>query len=240
MKKLLFTNLLFISIPIILLAQKNDNDRFDFYYGPAIAGQDFSNLNNRIAAHLEFEQLENATWGAVLGWVAEAENVIFDYHFSFGGNKSGDAEKKHTNLFSFGWYAEFGYNFSKNKKIRFYPLVSGGYESFQAKLYKDISSIPFDTLLVSPPAQQQTESIGFSDSYFIYKLGAGLDFLKNKKHFRGIGIRAGYAGNITNRDWKTNDGQSLFNAPKDKLSQWFVAINFMFGLKAKYTKAVSK
>jgi len=41
-----------------------------------------------------------------------------------------------------------------------------------------------------------------------------------------MGIQAGYAGSFEARPWRSNEGQSLANAPEDKLSQFFVALVF--------------
>ncbi len=39
-----------------------------------------------------------------------------------------------------------------------------------------------------------------------------------------IGLQAGYTGSFTKNDWKTNDGQTLGNAPEDRISQFYISL----------------
>lgn len=227
MKKSFFAAMLLICIPSFAQQKKEDSDIFHIYWGFGLFGQTFSNLNSRIANHPEYEQLKSYQGGFVLGWVAETDKAVINFDLSFASSASGNAEKKSSNLVSYGVAANFGYNFSKNKNIRFYPLAGAGVETFQATLNKDLSAIPFDSVLQSSSTQQKTNSVIFLNRYFTYRLGAELDFFNKKHHNKGLGVRAGYVGGFSSRDWRINDDQILFNAPKDNLSRWFLSAQLM-------------
>jgi len=234
MKKILFPIFLFGCIFSFAQQTKDSSHNFHFYWGFAGAGQNFDKLNNRLAQRPEYEQLKDLFQaGITFGWASETNKVITDFHFSFYGGTKGDKEKKSSRLLSQDISLLLGYNFSKNENIRFYPFAGIGYQSFQAKLNRDLSAIPFDSVLASSSTLQRTSSANLSNGFFTYKLGMGIDFLNKKDHRIGLGIRAGYVGSFTRREWRINEDQVLFNAPKDHLSGWFISLQLMRGPRQK-------
>lgn len=225
MRKIFFATLLLTNIYCV--AQKKHTENFRVYWGLGVITEKFQNLNNRIASHPEYEQLPNAEAVFNLGWVAEADKAIIDFNMFFGGSISGDPKKKSTNIGAFGTSLNLGYNFSANKNIRFYPFASLGYQAFETRLNKDVSSIPFDSVLQSSSTLQRTNRVIFNNNFFVYKLGVGVDLLNKKDNRKGLGLRAGYAGSFTSHEWTINDTQVLSNSPNDKLDQWFFTLQFM-------------
>jgi hypothetical protein len=228
MKKI-FTSLLLLSF-IASKAQndkKDSTEKFHLFLGIGMNGQNFDNLNARIAGYPIYQQLPNYQANFTFGWVAETDRAIIDFQFGFGNSMSGDQEKKSSSISSFGGSALFGYAIAEQKSFRLYPFLGFGAEMFHATFNKDVSAVPFDSLLQNPSTQQKASSISFSNNYITYTAGIGIDFFNKKHRHKAIGFRGGYEGGFSSRDWRMNQNQILFNAPKDHLSRWFVGIQFM-------------
>ena len=202
------------------------DDNLHIYFGLGASGQNFSNLSSRIAARPEYQGIRKTAAGFNLGWFAETDKMIVDFSLGFGSSFSGNTDTRSTNLINFNSSIKVGYNLSKSSAIRVYPFVGLGVETFRATFNKDVSAIPFDSVLQSTAWQQKTAPLGFTNTFIVYKAGLSVDFVSKKNSRFSTGLRAGYTGSFGNRAWRINEDQLLSNAPKDKLSSWFVSIQF--------------
>jgi hypothetical protein len=235
MKRILLAALLIISITAQAQHHKKRpvGSTASMYFGMGAAGQSFSQLNSRIAARPELQPLRKTQGMFYLGFAKERKNVLFDFNFGVGSSLSGDAERKSSNISMFTSSINIGYNFSNNKNIRVYPFIGIGGETFMAKFFRDVSAIPFDSVLQNTSWQQRTAPSKFTSNFFTYKLGFAVDFLnKNNPHY-AIGLKVGYTGGFKDVSWRVNDNQVLANAPVDRLSGWFASIQFMRNKRVK-------
>ncbi len=105
-----------------------------------------------------------------------------------------------------------------------YPLVGLGFEKYQARFFKYNSSVDFDDVLSSSTVQNNIHSLDLTNSFFNYRFGFGVAFKNPKFPSSSIGIQAGYTGSFQSNAWKSNQDQSLQNAPEDKLSRFYFGL----------------
>jgi len=204
-----------------------------FYHSHGISFQKFENLNNRISAYPQFEQTKNSTGTLNFGTFAERNRLITGFSINAGSSLSGDRDKKSSALSFHGLSADVGYNLLKDSRVSLYPFAGLGYETYKVKYNRDVSSIPFDSVLQSNNFQQQAENLVFNNSFLIYRLGMGVS-IASKKHIQNsLGLQLDYTGGFKENDWKINKSQSLLNSPKDKLSKLTVSILIRYQLKQK-------
>jgi hypothetical protein len=193
-------------------------------FGIGASFQKFDALNARLSNFSEYEPLKDAMGTLQLGWLKERNRFVSGSDIGIGSSMSGDKGKKSSNIRFIGIGADFGYDLIKSEKILLYPYAGIGYEWYQARFYKDNSSVPFDEVLDSPNLQNSIRPVNFKNDFFTYRLGVGFS-LKSPGHMGGgIGIKAGYTGSFQDREWKSNDNQNLANAPKDGLGRFFVSL----------------
>ncbi len=204
--------------------------RVFFTYGFGYHHQSFDGLKNRLTNRPEYEKPGSSIFSFNAGWNVERNHFLFDANFIFGNSFTGDADKRSSSLGLFGSGLLLGYNFLKNQHLRFYPFAGLSYHAYIAKLNKDISAIPFDSVLQSNAVQQRTEPLTFTNGFLGYQAGFGIDFMKLKRNYlRSIGIRASYSGSFTREIWRINETQLLQNAPSDKVKQFNVSLQFGLG-----------
>ena len=141
---------------------------------------------------------------------------------------SGDRNEKSSSLRSMGVHAEIGYNLLNSKMVLLYPLAGLGYEMYQARFFKDNSSVDFNDVLQSSTVQNSITPVTFKNSFFNYRLGFGISLKSPKYPSNSIGLQAGYVGSFSSISWRGNDNQDLMNAPKDKLSRIYVGLVLAF------------
>ena len=232
MKKIIIS--LFLVLPFLIKAQSNEGSKNAdtvykriFYLGYNYQNQSFNNLNSRLASlGSAYEKVPQSIFGFSTGVISMKNNFLSKMNFSFGTAFKRNEEKRNTELFAFQSSIEFGYNFSKNRNIQFYPLIGIGISTFNVRLYKDLSSINFNDVLQSPTVQASTSPVKLANSFGNYKVGFEVDFL-NRSGFRALAIIAGYTGSFEQSSWKVNNTQEVANAPADGLSQFFVGLNFL-------------
>ena len=232
MKKIIIS--LFLVLPFLVKAQSNEGSKKAdtvykriFYLGYNYQNQSFNNLNSRLASlGSAYEKVPQSIFGFSTGVISMKNNFLSKMNFSFGTAFKRNEEKRNTELFAFQSSIEFGYNFSKNRNIQFYPLVGIGVSTFNVRLYKDLSSINFNDILQSPTVQASTSPVKLANTFGNYKVGFEVDFL-NRSGFRALAIIAGYSGSFEQSSWKVNKTQEVANAPADGLSQFFVGLNFL-------------
>ncbi|PVD51849.1 hypothetical protein DC498_12415 [Terrimonas sp.] len=182
--------------------------------------QKFSGLNNRLVNLPQYEPLKNYTATIGLGWFKERNRIISDAGITLGSSMSARRDEKSSTIRYIGFNANIGYDVLKNEHITLFPLVGLGYQGYQSVFYKDNSQVDFDDVLESPIVQQNITPVKFTNGFFVYRAGAGVLF-KSPKHPASIGLQAGYTGSFQKRAWRTNDRQSLANAPEDRISQFY-------------------
>jgi Outer membrane protein beta-barrel domain len=188
--------------------------------------QKFDALNGRVAGFSEYEPLKDAMGTLQLGWLKERKRFVSGSDIGIGSSMSGDKGKKSSNIRYIGVGADFGYDLIKSDRILLYPYAGIGYEWYQARFYKDNSGVDFDDVLDSPNLQNSIRPVNFKNDYFTYRVGLGFQVKSPKNMGSGIGLKAGYTGSFSDREWKSNDNQNLANAPKDGLSRFSVSLVF--------------
>lgn len=204
-----------------------------FFFGIGTAGQQFSGLGSRIASRPEYQSLKKVEVNISLGVIREEDNILTEYNFTMGSSFSGDRNKRSSNLASVSSSISIGVNLSKSKKNRFYPFVGIEVNSYAAKFNKDISAIPFDSVLQSNSWQQKTEPLSLSNTFIGYRAGLSFDIIDKTNNRLSTSFRAGYTGSFGKKDWRVNGEQELLNAPTDKLGRWFFTVQFMKKYKKK-------
>jgi opacity protein-like surface antigen len=226
MKTILFIVLLAISLATT--AQKSNYADFlpQATFGVGISFQKFDGLNSRIAKFPEYQSLRGETGTLQLGWLKERNKLVSVFNVMVSSSMSGDRDKKSSVIRSIGLGGDIGYDLAKSERILFYPMAGIGYEWYQARFYKDNSSVDFDDVLDSPETENSIRSVDFKNSFFTYHLGVGVSVKSPKMPSKSIGLQAGYTGSFSNRDWKSNQSQALRNPPEDNLSRFQIALIF--------------
>lgn len=228
--KFIIVVLLLLNTSISFCQGKSDSARVFFTYGFGYHHQSFDGLKNRLLNRPEYERPGNSIFSFNAGWNVERNHLLFDVNFVFGNSFTGDADKRSSSISLFGTGLNLGYNFSNNQNIRIYPFAGISYNVYMVKLNKDLSAIPFDSVLQSNAVQQRTEPLTFTNGLFCYQAGFGIDFTKQKERYRhSIGIRASYNGSFSREIWRINEIQLLQNGPSDKVSQFNVSLQFGLG-----------
>ncbi len=108
-----------------------------------------------------------------------------------------------------------------------------GYETYKVKFNRDVTSIPFDSVLLSNSFQQRAENLVFNNSILLHRLGIGV-FVTSKKHTQNsVGLQVGYMGGFSSQEWKINKTQILMNSPADKLSKVSASVLVRYELRKK-------
>ncbi len=213
-------------------AQKKDSSVSRNYYYLGIGGghQTFTNLNKRIATMPQYEQVKGPQFNVALGMLNEEGRFLSDFSLNLASMLKGNDEKKSSTSSVFNFNINFGYNLlPASKKIRLYPTAGVGFEYVRVRLNKDLSAIPFDSVMANPQWRLQTEPVNFSNTYFTYNAGLAIDFLSRNSRNSFAGFRAGYTGSFKSRSWRANDNQLLANAPADRVNRWYVMLTLGMG-----------
>ncbi|MEP7143934.1 MAG: hypothetical protein ABI707_13725 [Ferruginibacter sp.] len=223
--KLIFS-LFFLGVSFGAIAQHNKKDKVLPMVSHGIGGsfQKFDGLNGRVANLPQYKQLKDYTATLGLGWLKEQNRVISGGGINIGSSMSGHHDEKSSTIRYFGLNADIGYDLLKSEKMMLYPLAGLGFQKYQAIFYKDNSAVAFNDVLESTEVRNSISSVRFNNSFFVYRLGFGFSVRSPKSPSNTIGIQAGYTGSFKKNDWKSNENQSLGNAPRDKISQFFIGL----------------
>lgn len=214
-------------------AAKKKNVKRTLYHSHGISFQRFDNLNKRVAANSQFESLKSSTGTFEFGVITERNKLITGLCVNAGSSLSGNRNKKSSAINYWGLASDAGYNLLKSNRLSLYPFAGIGYEKYKVIFNKDISSVPFDSVLQNVYIQQQVQNISFTNSFFIYRLGIGIN-VTSKKHLQNsVGLQVGYTGSFSAYEWKINKSQTLFNSPDDNLSKIFTSIIIRYQLNPK-------
>lgn len=190
-----------------------------------ISFQKFEGLNQSIAAFPQYKGLRDYMGTLSMGSLMVQKNFITGITLTGGSSMSGDRDKKSSALRFLGAQLNFGYDVIPSEKFMLYPLVGIGFEGYQAKFYKDNSSVNFTDVLNSSTTQNNIRPVKFTNKFATYNLGLGFT-VKAPKCSSSIGIQAGYSGSFKDMAWKSSDMQQLANAPADNLSRFQVGLVF--------------
>ena len=190
-----------------------------------ISFQKFEGLNQSIAAFPQYKGLRDYMGTLSMGSMMIKKNFITGITVTGGSSMSGDRDKKSSALRFLGAQLNFGYDVIPSEKFMLYPLVGIGFEGYQAKFYKDNSSVNFTDVLNSSTTQNNIRPVKFTNKFATYNLGLGFT-LKAPKCNSSIGIQAGYSGSFKDMAWKSSDMQQLANAPVDNLGRFQVGLVF--------------
>jgi len=224
---------MFIAAFICLSAFGQDNSKADskadmfpeMSRAAGVSFQKFDGLNSRIAGFPQYKEVRNVTGVLQLGWFKEKNQFVSQINLMGGSSMSGDRDKRSSTIRYLGVGAEIGYDFIKDEKIALFPLVGLGYQRYQARFFRDNSSVNFNDVLQNPALQNNLRSLDFINGFFNYRLGFGVA-ARSVKHQCSIGLQAMYTGSFKDRAWRSNQDQTLANSPEDKLSQIYAGLVF--------------
>ena len=222
MKATMSIFLLCIALSSVAQIDKKNMPRATFTVGGSF--QQFDGLNSRVANFPQFKTLQDHGGTLGVGWIKDCKRLITSGNFTLGSSMSGDRDKKSSTLHYYSLTADIGYDVLKSQKIMLYPFGGVGYQKYQAIFYRDNSIVSFDEVLQSPTVRNSISSVKFNNPFLVYRAGLGISFQSPKDPSKSIGIKAGYAGSFKDHAWKSNEDQTLANAPIDKVSQFFVGL----------------
>ena len=227
MKNTIFFFLLTVSV--LSVAQENKKSSYmpQMMHGIGVTFQSFEGLDNRIASFPQYKELREHMATLHLGWFKEHNQIVSGLGFTAGTGMSGDKHKRSSNLRFYGFSADIGYDVLKNPFIMLYPIAGLGYERYQARFFKDNSSVDFNSVLQSATEQSTLRPVDFKNSFLTYRLGAGFALKNRKNPSHSIGVQAGYISSFKDHEWKTNENQELKNAPEDGLNRVYINLTFM-------------
>ncbi|MES1222529.1 MAG: hypothetical protein ABUT20_43945 [Bacteroidota bacterium] len=217
-----------IGISLSSVAQHDKKEKFKEFL-PSITRslggsfQSFDALNGRVANLPQYKQLKDYAATIGLGWFKEQKQFISQAGFTLGSSMSGSRDEKSSTIRYIGFNADLGYDVIKDEKIAFYPYAGLGAQKYQALFYRDNSNVNFDDVLSSPAIQNSISSVKFNNGFLVYRVGVGFS-VKSPKYPASIGLLAGYTGSFKKHGWRSNEDQSLRNAPEDRISQFFVSL----------------
>lgn len=191
--------------------------------GIGISFLSFDGLNSRIANLPQYKTLRDYMGTISLGSMNVHKNFVSGINLTVGSSMSGDRDKKSSALRYLGGDIFLGYDLIPGDKFMLFPMAGIGAEGFQARFYKDNSSVNFNDVLVSGTVQNNIRPVVFKNSFFTYNVGLGFN-VKTNKEGGSLGIRAGYTGSFKDRSWKSSNNQVLGNAPADGLSRFNVSL----------------
>ncbi|MEJ7586363.1 MAG: hypothetical protein WKI04_02255 [Ferruginibacter sp.] len=188
--------------------------------------QQFDGLNGRVAGLPQYQQLKGHTATLGLGWLKECKRVISGAGLTLGSSMSGDRDERSSTIRYYGLNADVGYDVLKSERVMLFPLAGLGFQKYQAIFFKDNSAVDFDEVLESSTTQNNIQSVRFHNSFLVYRLGFGVSLSSPKHAGHSIGLQAGYSGSFKKNKWRSNENQSLANAPQDEIGQFFVSLVF--------------
>jgi hypothetical protein len=223
MKTIFF--LFFLSTGIAVFAQEDKSASFfpEMSRGAGVSFQKFDGLNDRIANFPQYKQIRNATGVLQLGTFHESHQFISQANLMAGSSMSGDQGQRSSTIRYLGAAIDFGYDLIKSEKVALFPLVGLGYQAYQARFFRDNSAVNFDDVLQSTNVQNNIKPLDLTNGFFSYRGGIGLA-ARSPKNGCSIGVQVIYTGSFHDRSWRSNDNQTLSNAPTDKLSQVYAGL----------------
>jgi opacity protein-like surface antigen len=227
MKNTILLCLLTFSIASVAQNHKTGNYSGRMMHGVGITFQEFDGLEGRLENLSQYKGLKDHMATLQLGMLKEYNRVISNMVFTAGTSMSGDRKKASSTLRFLGVSADIGYNVLNSQRVTLYPMAGLGYEKYQAKFFKDNSSVDFNTVLQSATELNSLRPVDFKNSFLTYRLGAGFAIKSSKNSNHSIGFQAGYISSFKDHDWKSSEHQELKNAPEDGLRRFYATLTLM-------------
>jgi opacity protein-like surface antigen len=219
--------LLTVSLGVVAQNAKHSNLNARVMHGVGVTFQEFEGLNRRIESLSQYKELRDHMATLQFGMVKEYNRIVSNMVFTAGTSVNGDRKKTGSNLRFLGVSADLGYNVLNSQRIMLYPMAGLGYEKYQARLYKDNSSVDFNTVLQSATEQNNLRPADFKNSFITYRLGAGFAIKSSKMPSHSIGLQAGYIGSFKDQEWRSSENQELKGAPEDGLGRIYATLTFL-------------
>ncbi len=161
--------------------------------------QSFDGLKQRIALRPEYQQLNNSIIGVHFGAEYETGGFVINGEIGLGSNFRYRRTGKATGSSMLTSGLKLGYNLTKdNNNIRIVPFAGFGIDFYGVSLRRDVTTIPFDSVLSNPILQESLDPVTLSNVYFNYKAGLMFDFALDKRKHHFMGIEAGYSASFGN------------------------------------------
>ncbi|MBC7689040.1 MAG: hypothetical protein H7211_12780 [Aquabacterium sp.] len=225
----LLCSIFLLGIVLTTQAQSDKKDKFIpmFTHSIGASYQQFVGLNSRVASLPQFEQLKDYAATLGLGWLKECKQIVTAGSLTISSSMSGHQDRKSSTIRYAGISADIGYDVIKSEKVMLYPFAGLGLQAYQAIFFKDNSGVSFNDVLQSTSTKNTISSVRFNNSFAVYRVGLGFAAQMPKCPGSSIGLQAGFVGSFKNRDWKSNENQTLGNAPVDKINQGFANLVFI-------------
>lgn len=227
MKTAIFFCLFAISTSTIAQETQKSGYRPYMMRGIGASFQEFDGLNARIADFPQYKELRNHMGTLQIGWLKEHNRLVSGFSLMAGSSMSGDRDERSSTIRFLGLGADIGYNVLNSARIKLYPMVGIGYEKYQARFFKDNTSVDFNDVLESAAVQNNLRPADFKNSFVTYRAGAGISFTCPRLPGHSIGLQGGYVGSFKDHAWKSDYNQEVKNAPEDGIGRLFVSVVFL-------------
>lgn len=227
MKITSLTCLLAICLGSAAQNSKHSNFSGRMMHGIGVTFQEFDALNARVQNLSQYKKLGDNMATLQFGMLKEYNRIVSNMVLTAGTSMGRDRKKASSTLRFLGVSADIGYNVLNSQRISIYPMVGLGYEKYQAKYFKDNSSVDFNTVLQSATEQNNLGPAEFKNSFLTYRLGGGFAIKSARMPSHSIGFQAGYIGSFKDHEWKSAENQELKNAPKDGLRRIYATLTFL-------------
>jgi len=189
-----------------------------------VSFQQFDKLNGRVANLPQYASLKGYTATLGLGMMHEMNRVVSEMNINIGSSLSAHRDKKSSAVHAIGFNANMGYDVLNKRTVTLYPFVGLGYQMYQAVFYRDNTSVDFDDVLGTPGMQEAIGPKKFNNDFFVYHAGIGVQLKSARYPSNAIGLQAGYTGSFSKNAWRSKAGQTLRNAPRDGVSQFYFSL----------------
>lgn len=227
MKTAIFVSLMAISLSLVAQDSRKAGFRPYMMHGIGASFQEFEGLNSRIAEFPQYKELREYMGTLQLGWLKQHNKVISGFSFMAGSSMSGDRDERSSTIRFLGIGADLGYNVLNSDRVMLYPMIGIGYERYQARFFKDNTSVDFNDVLESPTVQSSLRPVDFKNAFVTYRAGAGVSLKSPKNPAHSIGLHAGYVGSFKDHGWKSDYKQEVKNAPEDGIGRIYVSLVFL-------------
>ena len=227
MKTAIFVSLMAISLSLVAQDSRKAGFRPYMMHGIGASFQEFEGLNSRIAEFPQYKELRDYMGTLQLGWLKQHNKVISGFSFMAGSSMSGDRDERSSTIRFLGIGADLGYNVLNSDRVMLYPMIGIGYERYQARFFKDNTSVDFNDVLESPTVQSSLRPVDFKNAFVTYRAGAGVSLKSPKNPAHSIGLHAGFVGSFKDHGWKSDYKQEVKNAPEDGIGRIYVSLVFL-------------
>lgn len=216
-----------MSVTTVAQNAKHSNLNVRMMHGVGVTFQEFDGLSGRIENLSQYKGIRDHMATLQFGALKEYNRIVSNMVFTAGTSMSGDRQKQSSTLRFLGVSADLGYNVLNSQRLTLYPMAGLGYEKYQARFFRDNSSVDFDNVLQSSTEQNNLRPAEFKNSFVTYRLGAGFAIKSSKMPSHSIGFQAGYIGSFKDHEWRSNENQILKNAPEDGLRRIYATLTFL-------------